>query len=212
MSLAFLLLGKTYVAFYSAGFAPEQETGVMGALERAGAGLAGSLLGSAAATEDALFTVDVSIRERHDRASDITSFPVEEGVDITDHVRTKPRTIVIDGVMTDTPSGLLALAVVPGLIDRFAGVPRSVESFQKLELMWNGKWLLDVVTSLTVYRNMVIERLQVPRDVRRGRSLRFSISMREVLLVSSLIGTADSAIDGAAGISDLGGQTLGPAF
>lgn len=47
--------------------------------------------------------VDVSIRESHEATADVTLHPVEEGTDIADHIRPEPRTIQIDGLVTNTP-------------------------------------------------------------------------------------------------------------
>ncbi len=126
MSVAFLLLGKTYVAFYDATIEQRISTetpagGLLGAVED----VAGAL-GIGEAGPEALWTLDVSISETHSLESEITQHPVEVGIDITDNIRNKPRPLRIDGVVTDTPSGLDALLVVPGLINRFTGLPPRV--------------------------------------------------------------------------------------
>jgi hypothetical protein len=47
--------------------------------------------------------IDVSVRESHEATADVTRHPVEEGADITDHIRPEPRTITIDGIVTNHP-------------------------------------------------------------------------------------------------------------
>jgi hypothetical protein len=47
--------------------------------------------------------LDVDLQESHDLASDITEHPVEEGVDVTDHVRPRLRRVTIEGYVSDTP-------------------------------------------------------------------------------------------------------------
>lgn len=47
--------------------------------------------------------LDVELQETHDLASDITEHPVEEGADVTDHVRPRLRRVSIEGLVSDTP-------------------------------------------------------------------------------------------------------------
>jgi hypothetical protein len=47
--------------------------------------------------------LDVDLQESHDLASDITEHPVEEGADVTDHVRPRLRRVTLEGYVSDTP-------------------------------------------------------------------------------------------------------------
>lgn len=47
--------------------------------------------------------IDVSIREQHDYAAEVSEHPVERGSAIADHVRPLPRTIEIEGLVTNHP-------------------------------------------------------------------------------------------------------------
>jgi hypothetical protein len=47
--------------------------------------------------------LDADLQEAHDLGSDITEHPVEEGADVTDHVRPRLRRVTIEGYVTDTP-------------------------------------------------------------------------------------------------------------
>jgi len=62
------------------------------------------------------FVSDVTLSEGHLVQNKITFFPVEEGGDIADHVRTEPRSISISGLITDTPTGIASFFLVPDLI------------------------------------------------------------------------------------------------
>ena len=53
--------------------------------------------------EIASIWIDVSIREQHDLQAEATRHPVEEGADVTDHVRENPDTVQIEGVVTNQP-------------------------------------------------------------------------------------------------------------
>lgn len=132
--------------------------------------------------------LDASLEETHTSQNAITQFPVEQGVDITDHVRQQPDRVSIRGIVTDHPLGLGGGGLVSG---------RSLEAYQKALTMLQEAQLISVVTSLRQYQNMVIESLEVPRTAKQGQSVEMSLSLREIK-------TAQVAV--AAGTSDLGTQ------
>jgi hypothetical protein len=47
--------------------------------------------------------IDVSIREQHNAQAELTRHPVEDGSDVTDHVRLMPDQIQIEGIVTNQP-------------------------------------------------------------------------------------------------------------
>lgn len=47
--------------------------------------------------------IDVTVREVHQVPAEVTRAPVEEGTDISDHVRLLPRTLQIEGVVSNHP-------------------------------------------------------------------------------------------------------------
>ena len=51
---------------------------------------------------------DASISETHTDESDVTEHPVEDGSNITDHVRLLPNTFEMSGMITNTPLVYLA--------------------------------------------------------------------------------------------------------
>lgn len=48
-------------------------------------------------------TFDIVSNETHDSALNITSHPVEDGVDVTDHARSDPKTLNIEGYVSNKP-------------------------------------------------------------------------------------------------------------
>lgn len=209
MSFAFLLLGKTTVAFYDATAATRVSTetpsgGALGALENVG-----DALGITTPEVEPIFALDVSLNENHSLQSDITDHPVETGSDITDNIRNRPRVLTIQGMVTDTPSGILALAIVPGLVDRFATVPRSIEIFQEIERNWVNKKIFDVVTGLKVYQNMAVQSVTIPRSAQFARGLEFNIQLKQIEFVTSLTVAAGS-LDGGDPDVNLGSQVGSP--
>jgi len=49
--------------------------------------------------------IDCSVREQHVQAAQCSQFAVEEGPDITDHVRAQPDSLRLEGIITNTPIG-----------------------------------------------------------------------------------------------------------
>lgn len=136
--------------------------------------------------------LDASIEETHSNNNDITSFPVESGVDITDHVRKQPDQVTIRGIVTDHPIGLGGALGVSG---------RSLDAYGKALYMLDQAQLITVVTTLNTYQDMVIESMEVPRDSKRGNSVEMNLRLRQVM-------TAQVAA--SAGPSNLGTQPTVP--
>lgn len=123
--------------------------------------------------------LDVTIREDHRYSSRVTTYPIEDGSTLSDHIINEPTVLVLEGIVTDTPLGFLSL------------FNRSVDAFNRLIQIHQNRQLVTVVTGLKVYPNMVITVLNVPREVRTGQSLRFTIEMQEVTLDTSVRLTID---------------------
>jgi hypothetical protein len=205
MALSFLLLGTTTVSFYDATAANRVSdtpppSGALGALENVS-----NFFGGADPGEPTpLFTIDVSVAENHSVLADVQSHPIEDGSEITDHVIIKPRRLTIEGTITDTPSGAIAvLAPLTGIINRFAGSPRSIEAFNTIEGYIVAKKLFDVVTGLKVYKNMIIRSFNVPKRAIMGRALNFVMELIQIEIVSGSV-VAVTTLDGAAPDAEVG--------
>lgn len=123
--------------------------------------------------------LDVTLREDHTYSSRVTTYPVERGTNngfeiLSDHIINDPAVVTLEGIVTDTPLSLLALS------------NRSVDAFNRLIEIHEKRELVTVVTGLKVYTNMAITLLNVPRDLRTGQSLKFTIEMQNVLLDTSV--------------------------
>lgn len=53
-------------------------------------------------------TLDATLQESFSAPIELTNHPVENGVDITDHVILRPKTLTIQGIITETPLSLQA--------------------------------------------------------------------------------------------------------
>ena len=132
-------------------------------------------------------TLDVSISEQHTGTNEVTDHPVEEGVNIVDHVRPKPDTLKIEGLVTNTPSPTsdapsfpVTVGDVTFLSKSKFDAARAGTAYSDLLALKENATLITVVTGLRTYDNMVIESLDVPRDARTGQALRFSCSLKQI--------------------------------
>lgn len=114
--------------------------------------------------------LDVTLREQHRHTSRVTTFPVEDGSILSDHIINEPTIVVLEGIVTDSP-----LQILPTF-------NRSVDSFNKLVELHNQRTIVNVITGLKQYPRMAITSLDVPRNLRTGRSLTFTIELQQIEL------------------------------
>ena len=150
-----------------------------------------------------IVTFDATLQETQTFTSEVTEHPVEQGADITDHVRPKPIELRIQGIITETPlddSLIMAAAkAVPGLgllassaftlnsMLSNSGVVRG--AFNSLRAIRDSGQPITVSTKYRSYSSMVITELAFTRDQHTGDAMAISLSLREVLTVSSAVTT-----------------------
>lgn len=71
--------------------------------------------------------LDASVHEQHDETATITDHPVERGSNVADHLRPDPKSISIEGVISNTPQFLPA--------DHVGGASLVT---QKVDVAWQG--------------------------------------------------------------------------
>ncbi len=124
------------------------------------------------------FELDVAVSEEHGFESDVTSYPIEDGSNTTDHVHNSPLTVTIEGVVSDTPIGAIR--------DTRAGTTLpSDDALAHLKRIREAREPVTIETSLGVYDNMVMTALTVPRDARTGHALRFTAAFTQVTIVEN---------------------------
>lgn len=142
-------------------------------------------------TAQILLTVDVSESETHAGEVDATDHPVEQGANITDHLRPKPRTLSITGLVSNTP-----------IVDNSNGdagpfpmdQPGPAEAaYSMLEARRTAGKLHIVSTKLNTYQNMALISVSEPRDDKSGDALQFTLSFKEVLIVFNQTITVQTA-------------------
>ena len=123
-----------------------------------------------------LWSFDATLNESADDEWDVTQFPVETGLDITDHIQAKPCKMTLEGILTDTP------------LDDPLSMPvgRSKRAYEALVALARRKQSLVVVCGFRLFQNMVITAISLKRAPGDGDSLSPSVTLQEVRYVTSM--------------------------
>jgi hypothetical protein len=125
------------------------------------------------------FVIDAGVSETPEFDLDVTDHPVETGASITDHSLVRPVILSIEGIITDTPIGLIAES------REESGVLPTNDGFQKLLDIKDAREPVTIVTSLKTFKNMVMQSLTVPRDASTGDALIFRATFKQIRLVTN---------------------------
>ena len=171
--------------------------------------------------------VEVTLEENHEYKNSVTKFKVEEGFDITDNVHQELDSLTIDGVYSDTPlpfrDGQLSplitgigenrtqkaieeLLKICGRIlpkqDKVTGIEeRGIDPKKTVitpETHINPQ-IVDIVSGLRIYTNMVCTSLKFRKDRTSGFSLPFSMTFKKISTITSEIAAIDK-------VDSLGGK------
>jgi len=134
-----------------------------------------------------LVEFDATLSETHNKSVQLTDHPVEAGADITDHVRRQPEEISINGIVSNTPIVFLAsiFAASPIKDDLTRPSDRAGLAYAELKRLMDDGEVVDVITTLREYENMVITSMSVERSAATGNVLNASLSLREIVLVET---------------------------
>lgn len=171
-----------------------------------------------------LLKIDATRAEEHSFKAKATQHEVEDGANISDHVIKSGRTVTINGVISDDPITIAAAAignlagitgslvgglggaVATGAVSKLGselisnGSKPSKDAIDILEYIYEENIPLMITTSIKTYTNMIMESLNIPRNVRNANSLEFSASFREIRIVENEvveIPVSATEVDGA---------------
>ena len=157
--------------------------------------------------------IDATIREEHQTEAISTENPVEDGADVTDHVRLKNAQLTIDGVISDTPLGYAIIGNIQNVVRTvstlFGKSARSVDAYNDLLELQKSRQPFTVTTGLKRYKNMILSSLSVPRDYSTGRAIHFTAVFKEIRIVASKSGAlslSSSVADAGSKTKDLGNK------
>lgn len=130
---------------------------------------------------DAPVVFDAVISEGFDTGVTVTDHPIEDGADISDHIRDNPDTLQIDIVVSRTPAN------IPDLVKVLAS-----PDYDRHETAWYQiyQWiksheLVKVVTNARTWRGMAIESMSRKRTSAVGEALEATIKLKQIVKVQS---------------------------
>lgn len=131
------------------------------------------------------YEIDIAEVVEHTYDSEVTEHPVERGADIADHIRERPITLTINGLVSNTPIG--AIADRRGDIDaRGVLVNRPSDDARAwLEAIRAAREPIQVVTPTKTYELMILERLSFSEDSQTGDAFRFRSSFKQIQIVTN---------------------------
>lgn len=135
---------------------------------------------------------DLFISEKHALSFKVGEHPLQNGATVSDHVQQELQEVTIEGMFTNHPIGNASgTDSKVKFEDDFASqdVRSSVtnvalEKLESLRALAKKKEPVRLVCSLDIYPKMVITGLEYERDKDSGNAIRFSVTLREVNIVS----------------------------
>ncbi|MCM7432191.1 phage baseplate protein [Enterobacter hormaechei subsp. xiangfangensis] len=112
------------------------------------------------------------------RQADITSYPVESGAEVSDHVQIKNNTFKLSGIISETPvrleKDLLYSAGVNGT--------RISQAIEYLDKMFESRQPIILVTEHKVYDNVIL--YGISYDYKSEYAMQFDLEFEQIRLVS----------------------------
>lgn len=141
-------------------------------------------------TEKSFVVMEVTTSETHGFEAEIVEHEIENGGSITDHIINRPRRLSLNCIMSDTP--IRVFSEVRGAAELIEDPERknkrSARAYKQLKELYENRTLLNVVTGFEVYKNMIIERVSIPRNAENFGSLEFSLELKQISFATLFIG------------------------
>lgn len=153
-----------------------------------------------------LLTLDADLSQEHEYKNRITSFPVENGLDITDHVRQEPDEIKIEGIVSDSPD--------PSNVVNFNGNSDAITAYDALctiagrgivsgESSYPDEYIaptmVDIIgTKNRIFTDMICENLTFPFTVQTGDAIHFTATFKKVRIASTSLAVINYTVSKSA--------------
>lgn len=113
---------------------------------------------------------ELTMDETYDLSSTVTGYPVEDGVEIGDHIIRQPIGVTVTGIVTDNP--VIVDSDAKGAVQ---------DAFLTIERLWKESQPLTLVTSMKRYKNMVLTNASLPRN--RMEAMEFTLDFQQITIV-----------------------------
>lgn len=141
---------------------------------------------------------DLFISEKHALSFKVGEHPLQNGATVSDHVQRELQEVSVEGMFTNHGIGGKSSSEKVTFEKDYAStdVQSSVANtaLQKLEALRTlakKKEPVRLVCSLDIYPKMVITGIEYERDKSSGNAIRFSVTLREVNIVSLKASVSD---------------------
>jgi len=131
-----------------------------------------------------IIKIDCTVSESISRTASVSTFPIEDGGNISDHVNNNPVAYSLSGIQSDHPTDLFSF--IYSVQDRIANAPKkSKAAYDALVKAYLAKEKLTINTLLETFQNMMITNFDVPRDTTTAYALKWSMSFQQVEFVKT---------------------------
>ena len=114
-------------------------------------------------------TFDILVNERHAFNNDVSVHDIENGSELTDHIRNQLEQGSFTGLITN-------FSVKTG----FIRTNRGQDAFDLIYELWQKKTLVTITTVMKTYTNMAITSIGIARSEGTGDAIVLDISFRKV--------------------------------
>lgn len=127
--------------------------------------------------------LDAVLEEGHEWSAEATSNPVEEGAPVNDHVIEQSDKLTIRGFVSDTPITLSQS--VSGTVNSGNVGNRTQAVFDLLHQLIKAKEVVTVYTKHTVYDDMMLTNIHIPRAPGQGEAIEFTAEFIHIRKVAT---------------------------
>lgn len=128
---------------------------------------------------------DALVSGTYTGTSEITDHPVEGLLDVSDHIRRKPKQLTLRGIVSNNPIIALASFTAKPVADGFDPATRAEDAFRFLEETKDQGRLCHVLTSMWEMESMAICALSCTRDKDTGNIADLQVTLREVQVAAT---------------------------
>lgn len=137
-----------------------------------------------------IIDIDCRLTEEHEYEVDVTQYPVESGIAISDNVRRKPIKFSLSGIVSNSPVKILGDLTTAGLLESRA---KTALSYERLKQIYFESEPVDVRTTLETYIGYIMTKISFPRSLSTGEGLFFNATFQEFRTVESEFSIVDRA-------------------
>lgn len=138
--------------------------------------------------------MDVVEDENHDLSNTLTDHPVEDGADVTDHIRPEPDVVTQRCFISNTPlsrdqqtraikRGDITVTTSAEERGKVGEDGLALAGWKKLRKLRDEGILVTVSTTLGEYTSMAVKNLSAPRNAQNYDGLEFTIVFRKIKIV-----------------------------